>query len=186
MSSHSHPERRVRRWTHEVSPTERWIRRSVIALVLVMYVIPGLFSSYRAWVQIHSLELIVPRPNLRVGDTVRVNTVSWARTWVDVDLVLIQGSRADTLAWHEIPKNHNASIDPRWRRDSMNVVMLPSILRGFAQGPATIRAKAIGGPQWLRTPPPLIREYSVQLTPALLDAGNGHVLQPDDPGRGFR
>ena len=165
----------MRRWPHEISPVERWIRSAVIALVLVMYVIPGLFSSYRAWVQIHSLQLIVPRKDLRVGDTIRVNTVSWARTWVDVDLVLIQGTRSDTLAWHEIPKNHNASIDPRWRRDSMSVVLTQSLLAGFAQGAATIRARAIGGPQWLRTPPPLVRESVVQLTPALRSALTARV-----------
>jgi hypothetical protein len=166
----------VRRWPHEVSAVERRIRWIVIGAVMVMYVIPGLFSSYRAWVQIHSLELIVPRRDLRIGDTVRVNTVSWARTWVDVDVVLIQGTRADTLAWHEIPKNHNASIDPRWRRDSISVVLTPSLLAGFARGAAIIRARAIGGPQWLRTPPPLVREFEVQLTPArplILRAGHG-------------
>ena len=140
-----------------------WIRRLVIGVVLVTYVVPGLFSSYRAWVQIRSLDLILPRRELRVGDTVRVNTVSWARTWVDVDLVLIQGTRADTLATHEIPKNHNASIDPRWRRDSIVVVLTPSLLAGYEPGSATIRAHAIGGPQWLRTPPPLVRESRIQL-----------------------
>ena len=141
----------------------RWVRWLVIAVVLATYVLPGLFSSYRAWVQIRSLDLIVPREELRYGDTVRVNTVSWARTWVDVDLVLIQGARADTLATHEIPKNHNASIDPRWRRDSIIVVLTPSLLTGYNKGAATIRAHAIGGPQWLRTPPPLVRESRVQL-----------------------
>ena len=141
----------------------RWVQRLVIVLVLSTYVLPGLFSSYRAWVQIRNLDLIVPRKELGIGDTVRVNTVSWARTWVDVDLVLIQGKRVDTLATHEIPRNHNASIDPRWRRDSIIVVLTPSILAGYTPGPATIRAHAIGGPQWLRTPPPLVRESLVQL-----------------------
>ena len=141
----------------------QWIRWLVIGVVLMTYVVPGLFSSYRAWVQIRSLDLIVPRRDLRAGDTVRVNTVSWARTWVDVDLVLVQGSRTDTLATHEIPKNHNASIDPRWRRDSIIVVVTPSLLAGYNPGKATFRAHAIGGPQWLRTPPPLIRESQVRL-----------------------
>ena len=141
----------------------RWIRWLVIGVVLVTYVLPGLFSSYRAWVQIRSLDLIVPRRDLRVGDTIRVKTVSWARTWVDVDLVLTQGNRIDTLATHEIEKNHNASIDPRWRRDSMVVVLTPALLAGYNPGAATLRAHAIGGPQWLRTPPPLIRESHVQL-----------------------
>ena len=147
----------------EVSRGERWLRRIVIAFILVTYVIPSLFSAYRAWVQVRSLDLTVARNDLRVGDTIRVNAVSWARTWVYVDLFLIQGKRTDTLATHEIAKNRNASIDPRWRRDSMTVVITPALLAGFEPGPATIRAKAEGGPQWLRVPPPLIREASVQL-----------------------
>ena len=147
----------------EVSPVGSWIRWILVAIVAVTYVVPGLFSSYRAWVQVHSLDLIVPRRDLRIGDTIRVNTVSWARTWVDVDVVLAQGDRIDTLATHQIPKNHNASIDPRWRRDSMIVALSPALLAGFDSGAAVIRARAIGGPQWLRTPPPLIRESSVQL-----------------------
>ena len=141
------------------------MRRLVIGAVLVLYVIPGLFSSYRAWVQIHSLDLAVAGREIRPGDTIRVNAVSWARTWVYVDLFLIQGTRTDTLATHEIARNRNPSIDPRWRRDSMTVVITPALLAGFAPGPAIIRAKAEGGPQWLRTPPPLVRERSVQLLP---------------------
>ena len=158
----------------------------VIAVVLVTYVIPSLFSAYRAWVQVRSLELIVQRRELHNGDTVRVNTVSWARTWVNVDLILIQGRRADTLAWHEIAKNHNASIDPRWRRDSLTLVLTPALLAGYSEGPATVQARAIGGPQWLRTPPPLVREVAVQLTPSLLDAGDRNVLQLDNLRRGLR
>ena len=141
-----------------------WLRRVVIVAVLVTYVIPGLFSSYRAWVQVRSLELTVPRKDIRAGDIIRVDAVSWGRTWVDVDVVLAQGTRIDTLAVHEIPKNHNASIDPRWRRDSIIVALTPAQLAGFEAGPAVIRAHAIGGPQWLRTPPPLVRESHVNLT----------------------
>jgi len=58
----------------------RWLRWLIIFVVLVTYVAPGLFSSYRAWVQVRSLDLIVPHRDLRIGDTIRVNTVSWART----------------------------------------------------------------------------------------------------------
>lgn len=143
-----------------------WIRWPLIAFVLVTYLLPGLFSSYRAWVQVRSLDLVAPRGELRAGDTIRVSAVSWARTEVYVDLFLVQGSRADTLATHEIPRNHNASIDPRWRRDSMTVVLTPSLLAGYHRGSATVRAVAEGGPQWLRTPPPLVREAEVQLIPS--------------------
>ena len=144
-----------------------WVRWPSIFLVLVVYVLPGLFSSYRAWVQVRSLELIVPSRVIRSGDTIRVRAVSWARTWVYVDLLLVQGDRADTLAVHEIPKNHNASIDPRWRRDSMTVVLTKPFLRQYQPGAATIRVTATGGPQWLRTPPPLVRETEVLLVPLL-------------------
>jgi hypothetical protein len=152
-------------WQREAQPVERWLRRTIIIVVLATYVVPGVFSSYRAWVQVHSLDLLVPHRELRPGDTIRVNTVSWARTWVDVELLLVQGVRADTLATHRIPKNHNASIDPRWRRDSIIVVLSRPQLAGYDRGPATLRARAIGGPQWLRTPPPLLRESAVQLVP---------------------
>ena len=155
--------RTARQWHEPV--VVRWIRWPVIVLVLVTYLLPGLFSSYRAWVQVRSLELIVPNRELRSGDTIRVRTVSWARTWVDVHLLLVQGGRAETLGFHQIPKNHNASIDPRWRRDSIVVVLSQPLLTGYDRGLATVRAVATGGPQWLRTPPPLIREAVVQLIP---------------------
>ncbi len=131
-----------------------------------MYVVPGLFSSYRAWIQIRSLELVVPRTEIGSGDTVRVRTVSWARTYVYVDLFLVQGNRVDTLATHEIPRNVNASQDPRWRRDSIIVVLTPAVLSRYDSGAAIIRAVAAGGPQWLRTPPPLVRKKAVQLIPS--------------------
>ena len=40
----------VHRWEEPLVP--RWVSRTVIAVALVTYVIPGLFSSYRAWVQV--------------------------------------------------------------------------------------------------------------------------------------
>ena len=141
----------------------RWIFWPSVFLFLVMYALPGLFSSYRAWVQVRSLELIAPRAQVRSGDSIRVRTVSWGRTYVNVDLLLLQGSHAETLAFNEIPKNHNASIDPRWRRDSIAVVLTQALLTRFDSGDATLRATAIGGPQWLRTPPPLVRERVVTL-----------------------
>jgi len=141
----------------------RWIFWPTIVVVSVIYVLPGLFSSYRAWVQVQSLDLIVQRAAVQPGDTIRVQALSWGRTWVDVDLQLIQDGHSETLAAHEIPKNHNASIDPRWRRDSIVVVLTDRVLKGYKSGPAKLRATAVGGPQWLRTPPPLIREASVKL-----------------------
>ena len=147
------------------SAIPKWILWPLVIFVLVTYLIPGLFSAYRAWVQVRSLDLIVPRAEIRQGDTVRVRAVSWARTRVRFDLELVQGARSSTLAERIIPDNHNASIDPRWRRDSIVVVVSPDLLATYERGPATLRATAIGGPQWLRTPPPLIRQTRVNLAP---------------------
>jgi hypothetical protein len=140
-----------------------WVLWPSIIFVVLTYVIPGLFSAYRAWVQVHSLELIVAEKEIRSGDTVRVVAVSWARTRVHVDLQLVQGPRFTTLGARVIPDNHNPSIDPRWRRDSIVVVLTEPLLAGYDRGAAILRASAIGGPQWLRTPPPLIRETPVTL-----------------------
>jgi hypothetical protein len=140
-----------------------WILWPSLILVLVTYVLPGVFSAYRAWVQVRSLELHVSRSEIHGGDTIRVHAVSWARTRVRFDLELVQGARSSLLAERVIPDNHNASIDPRWRRDSIVVVLTPDLLSTYDRGPATLRATAIGGPQWLRTPPPLIRQRPVIL-----------------------
>ena len=141
----------------------RWIVWLLVSIVLVTYVVPGLFSAYRAWVQVRSLELVVPRSEVRLGDTIRVRAVSWARTRVRFDLQLVQDARSRTLATRVIPDNYNASIDPRWRRDSIVVVMSQTLVAGYDSGAATLRANAIGGPQWLRTPPPLVRQLRVNL-----------------------
>ena len=146
------------------SAVPKWILWPSVIFVVVTYVLPGLFSAYRAWVQVRSLELKVQRSEIQSGDTVRVRAVSWARTRVRFDLQLVQGARTRTLAARIIPDNHNASIDPRWRRDSIVVVVTEAVLAGYDRGPATLRATAIGGPQWLRTPPPLIRQRSVNLS----------------------
>jgi len=37
------------------------------------------------------------------------------------------------------------------------------MLAGFDAGAATLRASAVGRPQWLRVPPPTIRERSVTI-----------------------
>ena len=145
------------------SAVPRWILWPTVIVVLVTYVVPGLFSAYRAWVQVRSLELKVPRSEIRHGDTIRVRAVSWARTRVRFDLQLVQGARSETLAARVIPDNHIPSIDPRWRRDSIVVVLTQPLLAGYDRGPVTLRATAVGGPQWLRTPPPLIRQRQVSL-----------------------
>ena len=95
---------------------------------------------------------------LASGTRVTVDAVSWARTFVGVQLVLAQDGRVDTLLAHVIPANRVASVDPRWQRASLHVVIAPELLARYRDGPARLRATATGGPQWFRTPPPLVRD----------------------------
>ena len=133
----------------------RWLSTVVLAL----YAIFGLISAYRAWVQVKSLDLRTSGQELQRGSSITVLAVSWARTTVTVRVELIQDGRSDTLQICRIQSNHVASLDPRTRSAWLYVVLGREQLERFHAGRATIRASAIGGPQWLRTPPPLVRTH---------------------------
>ena len=135
----------------------RWIS----TVVLTLYAFFGLISAYRAWVQVKRLDLRVSTRALVPGSSITVDAVSWARTTVTVRVELVQDGRRDTLQLVRIPSNHVASLDPRTRAAHVFIVFDANRLQRFHLGQATIRASAIGGPQWLRTPPPLIRTLPV-------------------------
>jgi hypothetical protein len=63
----------------------------------------------------------------------------------------------------QVPKNRDAATDPRPRRDSLAVVLTPELLEGFRVGPVLVRAVARGRPQWLREPPPTVREAALKI-----------------------
>jgi hypothetical protein len=44
-------------------------------------------------------------------------------------------------------------------------VVTPELLARFASGAAVVRATAHGRPQWMRTPPPEVREVAVEIGP---------------------
>ena len=137
----------------------RWLTR----MVLVPFAIFGGFSGYRAWVQVRSVALFVPDRDLRPGAVVDVEAVSWARTTVTVRLILEQASHAETLLVHRIPSNRTASLDPRTRSAHLMVPVERTMLARFHPGNAVLRVHAIGGPQWLRTPPPKVQEIAVRI-----------------------
>jgi hypothetical protein len=140
----------------------RWI--SIV--VLSLYTFFGLISAYRAWVQVKSLDLTVSARELRPGSSVIVDAVSWARTTVTVRVELVQDGHSDTLQLQRIPSNHVASLDPRTRSARLVVRLEPQRFERFRGGSAMVRASAIGGPQWLRTPPPLVRTLPVVIVGA--------------------
>ena len=140
----------------------RLAKRIVLWTILLQLPI-GALSSYRAWVQIKSLTLSTTNTTLTPGVVVRSDLESWARTESDARIELVQGSRVAMLGEVYLPRNHEPVFDPRPRRGSVVVTLTPEALAEFTTGPATLRASALGRPQWLRTPPPTVREQPVSI-----------------------
>ncbi len=134
------------------------------ALVLVaLCAVTALASGYRAYIQVYSLELRVAEPVLRGGSVISTEVVGSGRTTVDVRLELIQGDRSATLAVQQARGNDWAAFDPRPRKASQTLALTPELLARFGAGAATLRATATGRPQWMRLPPPLVREAAVEI-----------------------
>ena len=146
----------------------RWLTR----MVFVPFAVFGGFSGYRAWVQVKSVALFVSDRDLRPGAVIDVEAVSWARTTVTVRLILEQGWHAETLLVHRIPSNHTASLDPRTQSAHLMVPVEGAMLERFHAGDAVLRAHAIGGPQWLRTPPPKVQQIVVRIPDAGATSGD--------------
>ena len=123
----------------------------------------GALSSYRAWVQIKELTLSTTSTSLAPGVVVRSNLVSWARVESDARIELVQGQHVTMLGEVYLPRNHDAYYDPRPRHGKVEVALTPAMLVGFEPGAATLRATALGRPQWLRTPPATVREQAVMI-----------------------
>ena len=150
----------------EESRGSRIGKRLVLWFILIQLPI-GAVSSYRAWVQIKDLTLQTESDVLRAGTTVRSEIVSWARTESDARIELVQGSRVAMLGEVYVARNHEPVFDPRPKRDSVVVTLSAATLEGFHDGPAMLRASAVGRPQWLRTPPPTVRERAVVIAQSL-------------------
>jgi hypothetical protein len=143
-------------------PSIVFVRRVLIVFVAV-HIPLALWSGYRAIIQVQRLELQSPGRTLGDGSTVRVDVVSSGRTPVDVSLEMIQGAHSETLGVHYVANGRNPAYDPRFRRGQLVVALTPERIARFQPGPALLRATARGRPQWLRTPPPQVREVPVEL-----------------------
>lgn len=75
------------------------LRRTCI-LVVSAYLVIGMIAAYRAYYQVHSLDLQLTDSILRPGSAVETTVVSYARTTVDVRLELVQGQRSVTLGFN--------------------------------------------------------------------------------------
>lgn len=138
------------------------LRRAVLSL-LALCLVTALSSGYRAYYQVWGLELQLTGPTLRDGSVIQVALTGSGRTTIDVRVELIQGDHSETLAVQQVRGNEWASFDPRPRRAAQRVLLTPEKLALFRPGPATVRATATGRPQWLRLPPPTVREAAVEI-----------------------
>jgi hypothetical protein len=139
----------------------RYVKRGLLAAFVVALPL-ALASGYRAIVQVYDLT-ITPVSILAPGDTIRTKVVTSGRAFVDVTLELRQGTTAVILGTARVPGNWDLTLDPRSRHDSLRVVLTPAMLQPFIAGPATLRATALGRSQWLRVPPPTVREMAITI-----------------------
>jgi len=131
-------------------------------LVVVGLLGIGAVSSYRAYVQVRSLEITAEK-QLSAGSAINVDVTSSGRTPVDVKVELIQGSTVETLFVLHVRGNELGFFDPRPRHASQTGYLTNYLLSPFSSAPAIIRATAVGRPQWMRLPPPTIRELIVEV-----------------------
>ena len=139
------------------------LMRGAMLILLALCLITALSSGYRAYYQVYSLGLRATESPLRGGSAIQVVVTGSGRTTIDVRVEIVQGGHSETLAARRVRGNEWASFDPRPRRDSQQVVLTAEQLARFLPGPATIRATATGRSQWLRLPPPTVREEAVEI-----------------------
>ena len=138
------------------------LKRATLVFLALCFV-TAVASGHRAYFQVRDLVLRLDGHALRAGSVVETEVVSSGRTLVDVRVELVQGSHVETLALQRLPDNEWAAIDPRTRRASQRVVLTADLLARFGAGAAVVRATATGRPQWMRLPPPTVRESAVEL-----------------------
>jgi hypothetical protein len=138
------------------------LRRIVVPLLVVHFTLAAI-SGYRAIVQVYRVDIDAQSLELQAESPTTVRATTSGRTTVDVGLELVQGNRARTLTVLHIPGHRDGAMDFRPIRASRTVTVPDSVLRRFEAGPALLRATAHGRSQWLRVPPPVIKELSVTL-----------------------
>jgi len=135
----------------------------VLAPFVAVHIVLATISGYRAIWQIYRVDLSASSNVLAPGTTITWGYVSSARVPSDAELQLVQGAIKQSLSVAELPANHIPSYDPRSRTASVTVRLTPEQLSKFARGPALLRVTAYGNMQWLRTPPPKVREAVVSI-----------------------
>ena len=138
-----------------------WLKR-VFRIVIGALLAIGVVSSYRAYVQVRSLELSAPQV-LSAGAVVKSEVVTSGRTMADVEVDLIQGAYSEQLFKLHLGGNEFGFFDPRTQHASDSITLTSEILSKFQPGAARLRSVATGRHQWMRLPPPTVRELEVEI-----------------------
>jgi hypothetical protein len=149
--------------TFHESPRSLRVLFWIVLPFAIVHVILATISGYRAIVQVYHVELTADAPLLRAGSTVAVAAATSGRATVDAELELIQSVHAETLAVLIVPTHTNPSYDPPTIHAARRVTITSEQLARFRPGPALLRVTANGRSQWLRVPPPVIREQAVEI-----------------------
>jgi hypothetical protein len=142
----------------------RWLTllKRCLLLIVAFHLLVGLLSSYRAYYQIHSLDIFSDQV-LQAGSVVQTKVVTYGRSFADVKLELIQDGLAVTLHEQRVAANEFGFYDPRTQKAEFSISMTPQTLARLTPGPALLRATAVGRHQWMRLPPPVVREMPVEI-----------------------
>lgn len=139
------------------------LMKRIFQVGVVAYFAIGLTAGYRAFFQIHSLEVTANEQTLHGGSVITTKIVTYARVPVTVKLELIQGTYSEELFTKGVRGNEWAFLDPRPQHASQTLVITPEVLGRFQNGPGQLRATAIGRMQLSHTPPPVVREMAVEI-----------------------
>ena len=142
-------------------PKSMVVLKWIILPLLIVHVVLASWSGYRAIVQVYSVDVSVADSVIRAGSPVAYHAVGSGRVTVTLRLELLQDSLKQPIDQQIINTYTTPSYDPRPIRGGATVSLTPAMLARFSAGPATIRATATGRAQWLRTPPPTVREIPV-------------------------
>lgn len=144
-------------------PSRRKALRVAIGFFLCTWWGTALCSGYRAIWQVYEVEVSAPGGALRAGSTVGARIVTSGRTHAHLNVALVQGAHTEVLTSQFVPSNREAQTDPRAHRAAVTVVLTRDVLTRFHAGPARLRVVGLGSSQFLRVPPPKVREIPVQI-----------------------
>ena len=139
-----------------------WLKR-VLVFAIVALLTVEVMSGYRAYYQVQSLELSAPR-TLSEGSIVNTSVVTSGRTWVDVEVDLIQGVHSERLIASMVRKNNLGFFDPRTQQASESFTLTRETLSRFQPGRARLRSVATGRLRWTILASPIVREIEVDIT----------------------